>query len=273
MRREKLIAWVRRAADDPRRADISLFAANGAYYLFLSLGPLAALLLAILPYTPLTEAKLLETVFAVVPRPLRQIISAVFRDVYAGSAAALSLSLSLELWSGARFLASVVRGVSSLYGGGKKGYLRRRIMGAAYTAVLVIFIAVNLTLLLFGERLLFSAGRRYPALSGLWNGIFRLRPAIFLIGLTAGNALLFRCAPGSAGRKAGHLPGASFAAGAWLAFSRAYSWALERFGLFGVYGSIAAAAASMCWMYGSLYILFFGAWLNVTFREERRGER
>ena len=47
-----------------------------------------------------------------------------------------------------------------------------------------------------------------------------------------------------------------------MLFSRAYSWAMERFGLFGVYGSIAAAAASLYWIYVSLYILFAGAWVS-----------
>lgn len=268
MTEKGLRVLVRRGLADPRRGEIGLFAANGAYYLFLSLGPLTALILALLPYTPLTETRLLDGAAAYVPGPMRRLLYAVVRDVYAPGAAALSLSLVLELWSGARFLASVVRGVSALRGGRGWSYLRRRLLGAAYTALLAVFLLGNLTLLLFGERLLYTVGRRWPETVPLWQAVLMLRPGVFLGGLAAGDALLFRYAPGRSGPDAPALPGAVLAAGGWLLFTRLYSWALERFGLFGVYGSIAAVAASLYWMYVSLYILFLGAWFNTLLLPE-----
>lgn len=257
-KKEDISRLFQRGRSDPRRADLGLYAANGSYYLFLSMGPLTALLLSILPYTPVTEQQLLDGVLAQAPAALRQLVYAVVRDIYAGSRAALSLSAVLELWSGARFLASVVRGVGAIGGAAPGGYFRRRAMGAVYTAALVAFILGNLTLLLFGERLLALTG---SGGAGLWGLVLRLRALIFLAGLTAGNALLF-CRASGGGRVRDRLPGALVAAAGWLLFSRIYSWALERFGLFGVYGSIAAVSVSLCWMYGSLYILFLGAWLG-----------
>lgn len=247
---------------DPRRGDIGLYAANGTYYLFLSLGPLTALLLALLPYTPLTESALTEGVLSFVPAAFRRLMQGVVRDVYAGSRAALGVSLVLELWSAARFLASVDRSVAALTGGGAPGYLQRRLLGAAYTAAMVILLLGDLMLLWFGERLLLAVRQRAPAWEGLWSALVRLRAVLLFAGLTAGNALLFRYIPRRTRRWGQLLPGAVLSAAAWLAFSRLYSWSMERFGLFGVYGSIAAAAASLVWMYGSLYILFLGAWLS-----------
>ena len=255
---KKRIAWAR---CDPRRADLSLYAAAGAYYFFLSLGPLAALTLSLLPYTPLKEQRVLEWLLLYAPEPFARLIDAVVRDVYAGSKATLGLSAVLELWSGARFLASVVRGVGALGGVKPDGYFRRRAMGALYTAALMLFLAANLTLLLFGERMLAAASMRFPTGAILWNFLLRLRAGILLAGFTAGNALLFSRASGRR-RLCGELPGAFFSAVGCLAYTRVFSWALERFGLFGIYGSIASFSASIAWMYGSLYILFVGAWLG-----------
>lgn len=255
----KAAHFLRRAAADARFADIGLYAANGAYYLFLSLGPLTALLLALLPYTPLTEQQLLDGVLAYAPAATGLLVSAIVRDVYAASPAALSMSLGVELWSGARFLACVVRGIGAIGDGGRRGYLRTRLAGAALTAALALFILGNLMLLLFGRRL----ESAFPALGQL----MRLRALVFLAGLTGLNLLLYRCASGAGGLRR-RAVGAAFAAVMWLAFSRLYSWALERFGVFGVYGSIAGVAVSLYWMYGSLYILFLGAWLGTLWAEE-----
>ena len=265
---KKLRAFARRAAADPRRAELGLYAANGTYYLFLSLGPLTALLLALLPFTPLTEETLLGGVAAWVPAAFRRLLQGVVRDVYAGPKAVLGVTLFLELWSGARFLASVTRAVASLSGGPVSGYLRRRAAGALYTAALVLFVLGNVLLLRFGERLLLAVERLAPAGRELWSLLLRLRPLLLWAGMTAGNALLFRYGARTGRRWREVLPGAGLSAAGWLVFSRGYSWAMERFGLFGVYGSIAAAAASMYWMYGSLYILFAGAWLAALFDQD-----
>lgn len=256
--RTRLSALFRRAVSDPHRADIGLYAANGAYYLFLSLGPLTALLLSILPYTSVTEQRLLDALAVLVPTALGRLVHAVAADIYAAPRAALGISLAAELWSAAKLLSSVVRGVRELSGADTAGYLKRRLLGAAYTLLLIAFILGNLMLLLFGERLTAAVQRRFPEMDTLCRALLWLRPLILLGGLASVNALLYRCAPEH--RKT--LPGAAAAALAWLLFTRAYSMALEKFGLFGVYGSIAAVIVTLYWAYCSLYILYLGAWLN-----------
>lgn len=251
---------------DPVRADIGLYAASGALYFFLSLGPLLALLLSVLPWTPLKETQVLGRLLLGAPEPLTRLIDAVVGDIYAGAKATMGVSAVLELWSGARFLAGVVRGVGAVGGARPEGYIRRRIMGALYTAVLMLFLIANLTLLLFGEKLLAAAYERCPAGEWLWWILVRLRAVVLLGGLTAGNALLFcRASGGFRPREA--FSGALFSAAGWMVYTRVFSWALERFGLFGVYGSIAAVSASIVWMNGSLYILFLGVWLSRNRRK------
>lgn len=265
MKREKWRQFLSRVIKDPRSRDIGLYAASGAYYLFLSLGPLVALILSVLPYTAVSQQQLLEALLPYAPTALGEIIYNIVTDVYAGSLTALGLSLAAELWSAGKFLSGVVGGVGAIVDGADEGFFRRRIMGALYTMALIGFILANLTLLLFGERFLVWIRSSAPAVERVGSFLLRQRAALFFVGLTAVNALLFRYAPRKELKLLKQMPGAAFSAGAWLAFTRGYSFALERFGLFGVYGSIAAVIISLFWMYCSLYILFLGVWLNTLF--------
>ena len=252
-----------RALRDPQRADIGLHAATGAYYLFLSLGPLTALILAALPYTSITEQALLDALSGVTPPSFGRIVHAVAADIYAAPKAALGISFAAELWSAAKLFSSVVRGVNELSARERAGYLKRRLLGAGYTLLLIAFILGNLMLIFFGSRLTSAADRRYPVLSASIRAMLFLRPLLLWAGLSSVNALLYRCPPG----KQKTLPGAAVSAAAWLMFTRLYTLGLDRFGLFGVYGSIAAVAATLFWAYCSLYILYLGAWMNRFFVE------
>ena len=259
MPNKKTIAdLARRIREDPRRRQIGPRAAAGAYYFFLSLGPMAALLLSLLPYAG--GAARLEELLAQAPAGFRQLFRSVAADVYAASPAALGLSALLELWSGAKFLAGAAGGAAAVWGT-RRSFWRTRLIGAAATGGLTLLLLGDMALRLFGERLLYGLTPGHPGEAAV-RGLLGLRPLCLMAGLTAGNVLLFRWASGGRGVRR-QMPGALLAAGGWLLFSRLYSWALETFGLFGVYGSIAAAAATLYWVYGSLYILLLGAWINA----------
>lgn len=245
---------------DPARADIGLYATSGAYYLFLSLGPLIVLLLSLLPHTPLGETEVMEFLLSYTPEAFRQLVYLILSQVYTGSSSAFGLSLAAELWSAGKFVSSLIRGIGELYDSRRiTGFLRRRLIGAIYTLGLILFILINLVLRLFGQTLLgFS-----PALEHAAKMLLSLRWPLFLLGLTLVNALLFCLVPRPRQKFRRQLPGALLAAAGWLVFSGLYSILVERFEFFSVYGSLAIIILSLFWMYCSLYILFLGAWLNT----------
>ena len=253
---------LRWAEEEYGRANLWLYAASGTYYLFFSLGPLAVLFLGLLPWLPVTREALLDALFLYAPGPFQELMGSIISEVYDGSAAALGVGLAAELWSAGKFLSLLLRGIGQIYDGLEYGgYLRRRLMGALYTAALVALILGNLALLFFGEKLLLSAGY-VPDGAGLWAVLLRARGLLFFAAVTVINALLFRYVPRRELRFRRQLPGAAFSAGSWLAFSRVYSWAVERFRFYSVYGGLAIVIISLYWMYWSLFLLFLGAWIN-----------
>ena len=158
----------------------------------------------------------------------------------------------------------VLRGVGQIYDGRSYGgYLRRRFLGALYTAVLIVLVLGNLALLFFGEKLLAAVMGHMPAGAWLWAGLLRLRGLVFFAVVTVINALMFRYVPKKELNFQRQLPGAAFSAATWLAFSHIYSWAVERFRFYSIYGGLAIVIISLFWMYCSLFLLFLGAWLNA----------
>ena len=256
--RDKL-RWV---GDHFGRANLWLYAASGAYYLFFSLGPLAVIILALMPYLPVIPAEeLLEMVAEYAPPQVEQMVEQLVHELYAGSALAFGVGLIVEVWSAGQFFGLVMGALGHIYDGGHRGgYLRRRLLGALYTLILVALVLGNMALLFWEERLRAQAG---PEESAFWALVLRSRGYVFMIALTVTIAVLFRYVPRRVLRLWAQLPGAAFSALTWLAFSRAYSWAVTRFSLFSVYGSLAIVIISLFWMYCSLYLLFMGAWLNA----------
>lgn len=263
MDREKLAEKLRWAAEEYSKADLWLYATSGAYYLFFALGPLVVVVLGLLPYLPFTEQELANALLQYTPLPFRELISTLVSSVYAGSAAALSVGLVAELWSAGRFVSMVLRGVGQIYDGRAHGsYLRQRLLGALCTAALIVLVLGNLVLLFFGEKLLTAVGY-VPSRAGLWAILLRLRVLLFFAVVTVINALMFRYVPKKELTFRRQLPGAAFSAATWLAFSQVYSWAVERFRFYSIYGGLAIVIISLFWMYCSLFLLFLGAWFNA----------
>ena len=248
------------------QASIGLYAASGAYYLFFSLGPLVVLLLGMLPYLPFSQHQLqdgLLDLLGYAPAPVQELVEDLVGGVYAGSTTALGVGVVTELWSAGRFLSQVMRGIGQIYDGRVTGsFLFRRLLGALYTAALLALVLGNIVLLFVGEKLI--------PIARLWSTVLRLRGLTFFIMVTAVNALLFSTVPQKKLRFVRQLPGAAFSAAAWLAFSQIYSWAVDRFGFYSIYGGVAIVIISLFWMYCSLFLLFLGAWANAV-REKRRG--
>lgn len=247
------------------QANIGLYATSGAYYLFFSLGPLIVLLLGLLPYLPFSQQQLQDALLDLLgyaPAPVQELVGDLISGVYAGSAAALGIGLVTELWSAGKFLSQVMRGVGQIYDGKVYGnFLLRRLLGALFTAALLALVLGNVALLFVGEKLI--------PVAQLWSVVMRLRGVTFFVTVTIINALLFSTVPHRKLRFVRQLPGAAFSAAAWLVFSHVYSWAVDRFGFYSIYGTVAIVIISLFWMYCSLYLLFLGAWFNAV-REKRQ---
>ena len=145
-----------------------------------------------------------------------------------------------------------------------------------YTAVLIATIALTLTLMSVGDRLLLYAVDSF-GLPRFWAVLWaKLR---FPVAAVAGYfALFFLYALSQDGRQPWRniWPGTMAALGAWLALNWLYSTYVENFADYSLlYGSIGTAIALLIWLYMTAVTLIMGAELNATLislRKDRAGE-
>ncbi len=264
LKRNRLLSALLLLRQGLGRAHVGVFAASGTFYLFLSLVPLAILFLCLLPYTSLTQGLILKPLLDFAPAQFQQLIHGIVAEVYAGSLSALSLSLAVELWSASKFFACLTQGVSEIYDGyQEQSFFQLRLHGVLYTGLLILFVVLDFSIVVFGEHLAQILTRHFPYYASLWHALLRLRGVIFIAYLTCYNALLFKTLPRTKLRFRQQLPGAVFSAVVWFLFSKLYSLAVELFHMYGIYGSLTMIIISMVWIYYSMFILFLGAYLNA----------
>ena len=145
-----------------------------------------------------------------------------------------------------------------------------------YTAVLIAAIALTLTLMTVGDRVLLYAVEHF-GLPYFWASLWaRLR---FPVAGAAGYfALFFLYALSQDGRQPWRniWPGTLTALAVWLALNWLYATYVENFADYSLlYGSIGTAIALLIWLYMSAVTLIMGAEFNATLislRKDRAGD-
>ena len=255
------------------RRYISTFATNGAFYLFLSLFPLAILISSIMPYTGLDHDAVLEFIDGFVPEPMTALIEQIIGDIYGGTVAVLSLSALVTVWSAAKAFAAIIKGIEMITGDlDDDFYLKRRLRGSLYTLFMLGAVFVSLTLMVFGEKLNNMLMIAWPLLDNLLSRILQERYISSFLLLTGFFLLLYHAVPSDPERWRHLLPGAVFASVSWMLFSWLFSLYISWSGSYSIYGRLATLVLAMLWMYYVVYLLMIGAWLNEYLAELRRGE-
>ena len=73
---------------------------------------------------------------------------------------------------------------------------------------------------------------------------------------------------------AAQLPGAVFAAAAWMIFSGIFSVYVDKYNNYSsFYGTMTTIALIMVWLYGCMYVLFIGGIINRTWEERMEAKK
>ena len=147
------------------------------------------------------------------------------------------------LWAASHCMFTVIRGLNKIAEvRNSRNHAKQRLLSVLYTLALQFMLTISLSL--FGIVVLFV----------LFALLYRMLPA--------------RSSRGEKRPKWRSVAiGAAFAAVGWSGFSYGYSLYVERYANFSeVYGSFAATAATMLWLYFCMSILFIGAQINASIK-------
>ena len=158
--------------------------------------------------------------------------------------ALLSAAGVSAVWAASHCMFTVIRGLNKIHGASEtRHWLKLRLLSVIYTLFLQIMLTVSLSI--FGIAVLFV----------MFIFVYRVAPIR--------KKPLKSCIPGAIG-----------AAVSWSGFSFGYALYIENFANFdALYGNLAAAVATMLWLYFCMSILFMGAQLNELLANSAHWQR
>lgn len=139
--------------------------------------------------------------------------------------------------------------------------------------ILVLSIVLALVLFVFGNAVHDVLIDRLTFLRKISGMLIWLRTAGTVIALSLLMAAMYTFLPNQPRKFRSQLPGAAVTALSWSLFSYAFSIYLElRSDAVSIYGSLTTVVMLMLWLYFCMWLIFFGAMLNVVI-EEKTGKR
>ena len=257
------IAVVQEFFSQMRKQNISAYAASIAFFFFLSVIPMLMLVCTILPYTPLTEKDLVTAVTDITPEKVDPLVESVIADVYTRSAGILSVAAIAMVWSAAKGVMALMRGLNAVNGvEEKRNYFVIRALASFYTVVMLIAVILSLFIMVFGDQLVHLMLHRIPNLQAVVSFVMNFRFIFVWVILTLLFAAIYAYVPDMKLRFREQIPGAVFAAVVWSIFSWGFSVYVTYGNTYGIYGSFSIIIIVMIWMYFCMYITMIGAWIN-----------
>ena len=249
-----------------KKQNISTFAASTAFFFFLSIVPMLIMVCTIIPYTPLTEQDLVMLVTDLLPEMIAPLAESLIADVYARSSGVLSIAAIATVWSAAKGVMALMRGLNAVNGvEEKRNYFLVRAVASFYTLVMLVVLVLSLFIMVFGNQLVNLALHRFPQLQSVVSFAMNFRFILVWLLLTLLFAAVYAYVPNGKLEFREQIPGAIFSAVVWSVFSWAFSVYVTYGNSYGIYGSLSIIIIVLLWMYMCMYIIMIGAYLNRYF--------
>ena len=249
-----------------REDSVSAFASQAAFFIILSFFPFVMFLLTLLNYLPVSVNEVQQLMTDQLPATINSVLTPLVEELMQKASGTLrSVTVIIALWSASRGALALSRGLNAVYQEREtRNYFFLRITSVLYTLVFAFLLIAALILLVFGNLLYQFILVRLPFLGDLAFVIISMRSLITMGVLTVFFLILYLAVPNRKSRLLHELPGAILSAAGWLGFSYLFSFYIDHMGNYSyLYGSVAALAICMLWLYACMYILFIGAEINA----------
>ena len=261
-----------------KKKDINTYAASIAFFFFLSVVPMLIMICTIIPYTPLTEENLVELVTDLLPDQVDPLAESLISEVYDKSAGILSIAIIATIWSAAKGVMALMRGLNVVNDvEEQRNYFLVRIIASFYTVVMLLVVILSLFVMVFGDQLVAVTLHRLPQLQTLVSFVMNFRFLFVWAVLSVLFAAVYAYVPDKKLVFKEQIPGAVFSAVVWSVFSWAFSYYPTYGNTYGIYGNLSIIIIVLLWMYFCMYIIMIGAYVNRYFESVNkklvRGEK
>ena len=248
-----------------KELEVSAHAAAASFYIFLSIIPLIALVLTIVPYFPVSQEQLTKFFYIVLPGNLDSFIDSVTLQMTEQNPFYLFLSAVLLVWSAGKGMQSITRGLNAVYGvkNEKRPFLLLRFEACVYTLLLVVFLLVSVLITFVAKYLLTRIMAYFNVDLNFYLTLLDNRYLVEWVAFALLFAIMYGLVPYKKRWPHTMWRGALFAGIGCTLFSMGFNYYLNHFHGFSMYGSMATIMITMIWIFIFMTFFFAGALLNM----------
>ena len=231
---------------------VTAFSAQAAFYIMLSIFPFIMLVLTAIQYLPDSEKELNDMIFTFMPWETQDLVKSVMADVQAtASSTLISVTALTTLWVASGGVFALMKGINSVYQVPEtRSFVRLRAMSIIYTIFFIFFLVVTMEILMLGNS---------------------VRIIVGVLILTVFSLVLYMLIPNRRSKVKNEIIGAIISSVGWVGFSYMFSFYIDNFTNYSrFYGSMTAIVLLMLWLYFCMYIMMFGAQVNIFIQQKGR---
>ena len=243
---------------------IGAYAAQTAFFMFMSLIPLIMLLFSLLSNLGASNIIALKLNDTYLPDIINGFLNVYFDEIFKNGPSMTVISVLILLWSASKGIYAIVGGLNSVYEiKENRNYFLVRLMSIFYTIGFMITLLGALSLLVFGENINNILVSLFPNIKGLVYLLSSLRFIIGFVILVLMFTIIYVTLPSVKLKFVEQIPGAVISSAGWVSFSILFSFFVENFSNYAnIYGSLPAIIVLLLWLYVCMYIMFVGAKIN-----------
>ncbi len=252
------------------------FAAQSAFFIFLSFFPIVNIFITLPQYLPITEQQLLSVIYFVMPGKFKTYITSIVSEMYNYSSGSMAIvSIIIAIWSAAKGIMAIRNGLNEVYRSREsRNYLIIRGISSIYTIVFVLFLIILIPINIFGTQIARFVLAKFPEYANETWLILSVKGTATFILLFVMFELLYTIVPTRKMKFRNQVPGALFAAFSWVAVTKLFSIYIDAYASQAyLYGSLTTVVLILFWMYFVIYLIFVGAQINEYLHVCRKRER
>ena len=271
-RMKDIVRFIDGTADEHMGA----FAAQSAFFIFLSFFPIVNIFITLPQYLPITEQQLLSVIYFVMPGKFKTYITSIVSEMYNYSSGSMAIvSIIIAVWSAAKGIMAIRNGLNEVYRSREsRNYLIIRGISSIYTIVFVLFLIILIPINIFGTQIARFVLAKFPEYANETWLILSVKGTATFILLFVMFELLYTIVPTRKMKFRNQVPGALFAAFSWVAVTKLFSIYIDAYASQAyLYGSLTTVVLILFWMYFVIYLIFVGAQINEYLHVCRKRER
>lgn len=253
------------------KSNIPAYSGQTAFYIMLSFFPFLLFIFSLLNLTPLSAKDFNEWMFTFIPATFESAIKGFTEEIYHSSSGRISITIITAIWLSSKSFVALQQGMNAMFQTKEnRNFILIRVYAVFYSIVFAVLLIAVLAFMVFGNRIHDAFFQNLE----VFEKIIHFRLLICIPVLILFFWLLYCFVPNKKQKIRRQIPGAVFAAIVWILFSYGFSIYVDKYSKYSsFYGAMTTIALIMVWLYGCMYMLFLGGFINYILEKKSINKR